>query len=198
MPNNRLVVGLACTLLLTAGTAIAQDHPTEPAAPSAVEFTPYIFLGSNSSSGVGGAVRWPLASKLSLELETNYRRAEIGAVTTNLSLLFDLPRVGVVTPYVAGGFGIDQYGTAESQAGRIVTRERTAFSINAGGGVRVQADQNWGNPNRRAMVQRHRHRTGAVATVQRHHPWPRPAVKRCYLALNSSSQFRTSETPPFG
>jgi hypothetical protein len=131
-------------MLSAATSARAQDHPEQTQSDAAVEITPYMFLGSGASSGVGAAVRWPLASRLSVELETSYRRAEIGALSSNLSLLFDLPRVGSVTPYVVGGVGLDQYGTPEFHAGNLVTRERTAFSVNAGGGIRVQTDQNWG------------------------------------------------------
>src|SRR5204863_9169688 len=108
------------------------------------EITPYVFLGSGTSSGVGAAVRWPLASGFSVELETGYRRAEIGAVSSNLSVLFDLPKLGSVIPYVGGGVVLDQYGTPEVVAGHVVAREKTGFSVNAGGGIRVQADQNWG------------------------------------------------------
>src|SRR5262245_30335628 len=140
---KRIVVALACAILVTAASARAQDAPTEQSGASA-EITPYAFLGSNTSTGAGVAVRWPLAKPLSLELETSYRRAEIGGLSSNLSLLFDLPRVGPATPYLACGVGLDQYGTAELPAGTVVARERTALSVNAGGGVRVQTNQNWG------------------------------------------------------
>src|SRR4029450_2755760 len=143
MTKQNVVVALACAIL-SATSARAQDGSRATRSDLAVEITPFVFLGSNTSSGVGAAVRWPLASQLSLELETTYRRAEISAVSSNLSLLFDFPRVGRVTPYVAGGVGLDQYGTAELLNGNVLTRERTAFSVNAGGGVRVQADQTWG------------------------------------------------------
>lgn len=135
MTNPRVLVGLACAMVLAATSAHAQDG---------AEVTPYIFMGSNSASGLGAAVRWPLTAQLSVEFETAYRRAEIGAVSSNVSLLFDLPKIGSVTPYVAGGIGLDQYGTAEDVAGRVVAFEKTAFSVNAGGGIRVQADQKWG------------------------------------------------------
>jgi hypothetical protein len=79
-----------------------------------------------------------------MELETGYRRVEIGSLSFNLSLLYDLRKTGPVVPYVEGGVGIDQYGTPELQAGKVVARRRTAFSVNAGGGLRVQAGENWG------------------------------------------------------
>ena len=138
------VVALAFAILATAIAARAQEGAGQERSRASAEITPYAFLGSNTSTGAGVAVRWPLASPFSLELETSYRRAEIGGLSSNLSLLFDLPRVGPATPYLACGVGLDQYGTAELQAGRVLARERTAFSVNAGGGVRVQASQNWG------------------------------------------------------
>jgi len=148
------IVVCACAVLV-ATSARAQDEATGSKSSGAAEITPYVLLGSNSSSGVGASVRWPLVSQLSAELDTSYRRGEIGALNLNFSLLFDLPRVGRVTPYLAGGVGLEQYGTAEVVTGslappatvsaaNVVTRERTALSVNAGGGIRVRGDQNWG------------------------------------------------------
>jgi len=99
---------------------------------------------SPHSSHVGAAVRWPLASRFSAELETSYRRVEIGALSFNLSLLYDLPKAGPLVPYVAGGVGLDQYGTPEALEGKVLSRGRTAFSVNAGGGLRVDTEKNWG------------------------------------------------------
>lgn len=143
MTNERVLVGLVCAMLSAAASASAQNHP-ESVTPAAFEITPYLFLGSGTSSGIGAAVRWPLAPRLGLELDTNYRSAEIGSLSSNLSLLFDFPSAGPVTPYVVGGVGLDQYGTAELVGGRVRPRGRTAVAVNAGGGVRVQADRNWG------------------------------------------------------
>lgn len=143
MTNPSVLVALACAIL-SATSARAQDGPGPAGSDMAVEVTPYVFLGSLTSSGVGAAVRWPLASHLSVELETSYRRAEASNLSSNLSILFDFPQMGRVTPYVVGGVGLDQYNTAEFLAGRVVTLPKTAFSVNAGGGIRVQADQNWG------------------------------------------------------
>jgi len=142
MVKQGVVVG-ACAVL--AATSVrAQDAASDSSSRTAVEITPYVLLGSNSSSGVGASVRWPLVSQLSAELDTSYRRGEIGALNLNLSLLFDLPQAGRVIPYLAGGVGLEQYGTAEVVGGSVVPMERTAFEVNAGGGIRVRADQNWG------------------------------------------------------
>jgi hypothetical protein len=86
-----------------------------------------------------------LPANFSLELETSYRRGEVGALGSNLSLLFDLPQIGRVTPYLAGGVGFEQFGFAEtSPAGNFVAQAGTAVTVNAGGGVRIRADENWG------------------------------------------------------
>jgi hypothetical protein len=145
MTKRRVIVALVFAMLAVATLVRAQETPPPPKSHAVPEFTPYVFLGSGSSSGVGAAVRWPLRARLSAELETSYRWAEVGAVSSNLSLLFDFPEFARVTPYVAAGIGLDQYGFAErSPAGNILAQAGTAFSVNAGGGVRVRGDENWG------------------------------------------------------
>jgi hypothetical protein len=131
--------------MLAATSARAQDGSAQVRSDATPEITPYVFLGSVNSSGVGAAVRWPLTGPLSVELETSYRRSDVSPLSSNLSLLFDFPQVGRVTPYVVGGVGLDQYATADlSPAGKIIAQANTAFSVNAGGGVRVRGDENWG------------------------------------------------------
>ena len=67
------------------------------------------------------------------------------ALSSHFSLLYDLPTLGRVAPYVAGGIGLEQYGVAlEAPQGRLVTQQQTALSVNAGGGVRVPINQRWG------------------------------------------------------
>ena len=110
-----------------------------------IEVTPYAFLGSDASGGVGGAVRWPLPAHLSVEFESSVRRSEVAPFSANVSLLFDFPELGRVTPYVAGGVGLDQYAFAEQfNSGNIVAHAGTAVSVNAGGGVRIRSNENWG------------------------------------------------------
>ncbi len=73
------------------------------------------------------------------------RHSEVAPFSTNVSLLFDFPEVGRVTPYVAAGVGLDQYTFADqSPAGHIVAHAGTAVSVNAGGGVRIRSNENWG------------------------------------------------------
>jgi hypothetical protein len=145
MTKHRVVVVFAWAILGIAGTALAQGDPGRAGSNGQPEITPYAFLGSNASGGVGGAVRWPLPAHLSLELESSMRRGGVAAFSTSFSLLFDFPTIGRVTPYAAGGVGLDQYVVADqSSGGPLVVQPRTGVSVNAGGGIRIRGDENWG------------------------------------------------------
>jgi len=101
MTKLGVLVTLACAILSTATSARAQEN-SEHARQAVAEVTPFASLGSGT--GVGAAVRWPLGSSpVSVEVETNYRLVEIGALSFNLSLLYDLPKLGPAVPYLAGG-----------------------------------------------------------------------------------------------
>ena len=107
----------------------------------AVEVTPYLAIGSSAASPVGAAVTFPVTSTLSVETDVAYRRGEgrIHALSSNVSLLYSLPRVGQSTPYVAGGVGLSQYGAPVlfSSGYPIGTEPRLALTVNAGGGVKM-------------------------------------------------------------
>lgn len=112
---------------------------------SAVEVTPFVGIGSAASARIGAAIRFEWTHRLGLELEMDYRRAEINALSSSVSLLYDLPRLGRTIPYLAGGVGVEQYGTALVLPGLgVVTQSGLAFTVNAGGGVRVPVSENWG------------------------------------------------------
>jgi hypothetical protein len=106
-----------------------------------VHVTPYVALGSPGISPVGVAMTVPVASHFSVETDVAYRRGEgdINALSTNASLLWLLPRVGRSTPYLAAGLGLAQYGAPvpSSLGGPIGTASRLAFTVNAGGGVKM-------------------------------------------------------------
>lgn len=136
---------VSCVGVLLALPIIASAQSTVPSAARAdMEITPYVSLGSSTSLGAGGAVRWPVGGALSLELDTSYRQAEIGALNVSANLMYDVATVGRATAYVAAGIGLDQYGAPEATPAGVVARERTGLAVNAGGGVRVRADENWG------------------------------------------------------
>ena len=61
------------------------------------------------------------------------------------SLLYDLPRIGRFKPYLAAGAGLEEYATAlKLPDGALAAQPRQAFAINAGGGLKVPVDDNWG------------------------------------------------------
>jgi hypothetical protein len=133
------------TFLAGFGRAQAQIIDNGIVTPTAVTVTPFVSLGSWFSSRVGAAVAFPWTDRISLEAEIGYRRDELNALSAHLSVLHDLPRLGRVTPYLAAGIGLEQYGTAVPQPNNsLATVARTALSVNAGGGVKVPVDDRWG------------------------------------------------------
>jgi len=111
-----------------------------------VEVTPYLGLGTAGASPVGAAVTFPVTSTLSVETDVAYRRGEgdIHALSSSMSLLYSLPRVGRATPYVVGGVGLSQYGAPvfSSNGGRpIGTEPSVALTVNAGGGLKMPMNE---------------------------------------------------------
>lgn len=145
MTSRLTVVALMSAALAVANSAGAQDIPEDTKSQTAVEITPYVSLGSSTSSGMGVAVRWPVGAKFSIEIDTGQRRAELNGLSASVNLLYDLPRMGLLIPYVAGGVGVEQYGFATHSAEHgLVEQAATAFIVNAGGGLRVPVNHNWG------------------------------------------------------
>ena len=110
-----------------------------------VEVTPYVAVGSAAASPVGTAVTFPVTSTLSAETDVAYRRGEgdIHALSSSVSLLYSLPRIGQSTPYVAGGVGLSQYGAPvfSSSGPPIGTASRVALTVNAGGGLKMPVNE---------------------------------------------------------
>jgi hypothetical protein len=130
-------------VLAAPGMASAQERPGRAESGAAFEITPYVSVGSPTSPEFGGAVRWAFPSNLSAELEVG-KRPDVNGMALNVSLLYDLPMFGRATPYVAGGVGVEQYGYAFGSGGNLFVETKTAFTVNAGGGLRVPIDDNWG------------------------------------------------------
>ncbi len=134
---------LAVVVAMAGLPAAAQSTGADKPAP--VEVTPYASLGSYPSPSVGAAVAFRLTPHFSIESEVGYCRDTSGRLSVAASLLYDLPRIGRVNPYLAAGAGLEEYGTASRRAdGTLDTQGRTAFAINAGGGLKVPIDDNWG------------------------------------------------------
>jgi opacity protein-like surface antigen len=133
----------AIVLAMGAGPAAAQSIGTDNAA--SVEVTPYVSLGPYPSSAVGAAFTFPVAPRLSVESEVGYRHSRVSALSLTASLLYDLPQIGRATPYLAAGAGLQQYASVlQVPGGALTTLQRTAFTVNAGGGLKVAVDDNWG------------------------------------------------------
>ena len=125
------------------GPSNGTDDRASPGRP--IEITPYVLMGSASASGAGAAVRWPIGSRFGVELETEVKRAQITAVNVALSLVYDLPAIGRVTPYVAAGVGLERFGKAYYRPdGPPLLGSDTGLTVNAGGGVRVPVNDRWG------------------------------------------------------
>lgn len=144
MKRQSLTSAVFAIALATGGLpAAAQSTNTNEAAP--VEVTPYVSMGSYPSPRVGAAVSFRLTPTLSLESEVGYRRDIAGRLSATASLLYDLPRIGRVMPYLAAGAGVEEYATwSRLPDGTFAAQPRMAFAINAGGGLKVPVDENWG------------------------------------------------------
>jgi hypothetical protein len=136
-----VIAAILCGALAAATSARAE----EPGGQEGPEFTPYAFLGSNASSGVGAAVRWPLPGALSIELETSSRLSAVSPLSASVSLLYDFPQFARLTPYAAAGIGLDQYAFGDTAStGQLLIRTGTALAVNAGGGVRIRGTEHLG------------------------------------------------------
>ena len=130
----------ACVVLAVA--AIPSTAQAQTVLPS-IEVTPFVSLDSRGMIPIGTAVSFPLNSTFSIETEVGYRRAEgnLNALSTSANLLYNLPKLGRVTPYLAAGAGIAQYGSPLiTPRGVIGTQSAIAFEVNAGGGIKVPMD----------------------------------------------------------
>lgn len=141
-------VELFVFVAMLCGPPLAQAQaPVAKAQAPSLEVTPFAALGSGGVSPVGVAVAFPLTRSLALETEADYRRGEgrIHALSLNASVLYNLPRLGSATPYLAGGAGLREHGTAvvPSDGGSIGTQPRVALTVNAGGGLKVPVKNTW-------------------------------------------------------
>ena len=116
-------------------------------------------------------MRWPVGARFGVELETELKRAEVTAVNVALSLVYDLPAIGLATPYVAAGIGLERYGKVYYRpAGAPLLGSDTGLALNAGGGLRMPGDRSMGRPQRCALAARlGPGRARSVAHLQRRH-----------------------------
>ncbi|WP_291989163.1 hypothetical protein [Luteitalea sp.] len=103
-----------------------------------VTVTPYVAFGTDGAAPVGAMITLPIAGGLSVDSEVAYRRGEgeIHAMSSSLSLLQNLSKIGRVTPYLAAGVGLAQYGTPVlgAEGAPSGTAKRLGPTVNVGGG----------------------------------------------------------------
>jgi hypothetical protein len=133
-------------VLMPAAFAAAPAYAQET---NPVEVTPYVALGSTGAAPIGAAIEFPLTSTFGVEVDVAYRRAEgpMNALNTNVSLVCNLPRIGTATPFLAGGTGLAQYGAlivSPLDGHPVGTEQRIALTVNAGGGLKVPVNDEWG------------------------------------------------------
>jgi hypothetical protein len=143
---TRMSATTAACVMMIAGTALAQEErPAAAAEPSTVaSITPFVAVGSPTASRVGTSLLFQIAPRTHVEAEVGYRGGDGAGASVSAGLLYDLPNLGRVTPYVAAGVGLDEYGTAVGVPGGLVISRAVAFTVNAGGGLRVPIDRQWG------------------------------------------------------
>ena len=144
MKRQSLTPAVFVIVLATGGLpAAAQSTNPNNAAP--VEVTPYASLGSYPSPRAGAAVAFRLTPTLSVETEVGYRRDTTGRLSATASLLYDLPPIGRLRPYLAAGAGLEEYATAlKLPDGALAVQPRKALAINAGGGLKLPVNDTWG------------------------------------------------------
>jgi hypothetical protein len=132
-------------IVLATGALPAAAQSATTVSPAPVEVTPYASLGSYPSPRVGAAFAFRLTPTLSVESEVGYSRDMASRLSATASLLYDLPRAGRFKPYLAVGAGLEEYATAvRFPDGSLAAQPRKALAINAGGGLKVPVDDNWG------------------------------------------------------
>jgi opacity protein-like surface antigen len=139
---------LGCAFSVTSAMAQTAAVPPPTAEQAPIQVTPFVSIDSRGSSPLGAAFSFPLSSSFRIESEVGYRRGEgdVNALSSSANLLYDLPRIGRVTPYLATGAGLAQFGApiVSHDGSVIATQPRVAFEVNAGGGLRVPVDETWG------------------------------------------------------
>ena len=132
-------------IVMAMGGLPAAAQSSNPSSAAPVEVTPYASFGSYPSPRVGAAIAFRLTPTLSVETEVGYRRDTAARLSATASLLYDLPQIGRVTPYLAAGAGLEEYGTAlKLPSGALAVQARKALAINAGGGLKVPINDTWG------------------------------------------------------
>ncbi len=150
----RVVLCMAA-MAIGGSPADAQVIDEGAAAGPAVEVTPFVALGSVFSPRIGAAISFAWTQNLDVEAEVGYRQNGMHALGASVNLVYNLPPLGRMIPYVAGGVGLEEYETYVGVPTLgVLTLRNTAISTNIGGGVKVpineragfRSDVRWLNP----------------------------------------------------
>lgn len=155
---NFMVVQVTCALaLLFSSEVLAQS--TGPLAGDAVkqpavEVTPFIGLGSPGSARAGAAVAFVLTPKFRIESELAY--ASRALLSSSVNLVYLLPHVKAIEPYITAGIGLGQNETASQTplSTALVIQRSVGLAVHAGAGFTVPVregigyrfDARWSNP----------------------------------------------------
>jgi hypothetical protein len=133
---------LATAWLLAVAPATAQTDQPPAEGRRAFTLTPFVAIGDDLAPGAGASIAFPLATWVQLEAE-----ASVGtdAARSGLSLVVNVGRLGAVTPYLAGGAGVQR---DEVDAGALAEpwsrpRKKTEFAVGIGGGASVRISPRW-------------------------------------------------------
>jgi len=135
MAISRSLVLVTCALLSAPALAGAQQAPTAGAlqAPPArdardlpIEVSPFVSSSGNTP-----------ADPLRGTLENN-------GVNGNVNLVYDLPAIGRVRPFVLGGGGLEHYAFLVQPEPYFLSDTGVSFVVNVGGGVRVAINDRFG------------------------------------------------------
>jgi len=162
MVISRSLVLVTCALLAAPAAGGAQQAPLTAGAQQAppardardlpIEVSPFASSGGDTS-GAGVSVRWPFMARLGLEFEAEYRHTqarplsgslEDNGVNGNVNLVFDLPSIGRVRPFLLGGGGLEHYSNVAQPEPHFLRESGMSFVVNAGGGVRVPINDRFG------------------------------------------------------
>jgi hypothetical protein len=156
--GNSLVARVLCSLVALFGAQTAQAQTTEPPTVAAskqpaVEFTPFIGFGSETSSRGGGAIAFVLTPKVRVEAEVAIHSRSL--LSSSVNLLYSLPRIRRVEPYIAAGVGLGENEIAfQAPSLGLVIQQSVGLVVNAGAGFTVpiregvgyRFDTRWSNP----------------------------------------------------
>jgi hypothetical protein len=139
--DNRLVAHLLCLVVASFCAQTAQAQTIQPptvagSKQSGVEVTPFIGFGSPTSSRGGGAIAFTLAPKVRVEAEVALHSCS--QLSSSVNLLYSLPRIRRVEPYIAAGVGLGQNEIAfQAPSQRLVIQQSVGLVVNAGAGFTV-------------------------------------------------------------